>query len=93
MNTTMPINRSGALRPRRFTVNITPVERFGRIALGGAAAVFGVFLLTSAGSALAVVLELLLIAAGLDLVITGALGHCPLYQKLGFVPRSLQGTS
>ena len=71
------------------TVNITPAERGGRIVLGVAAIVAGVLLLTSAGSALAVVLEILLIAAGLDLAITGALGHCPLYARLGYTPRSL----
>ena len=75
---------------RRFTVNITPVERAGRILLGGIATVASIVLLTGAGSAVAVVLELLLAATGLDLVVTGALGHCPLYQKLGFVPRSLR---
>jgi hypothetical protein len=74
---------------RRPTVNITPTERAGRIVLGGAAAVAGVVLLASAGGALAVVLLLLLVLAGLDLVVTGALGHCPLYAKLGHVPRSL----
>jgi hypothetical protein len=72
------------------TVNITPAERAGRIVLGVAAIVAGVLLLTSAGSALAVVLEILLIAAGLDLAITGALGHCPLYAKLGYTPNSLR---
>jgi hypothetical protein len=78
-------------RPRgRLAVNITPPERFGRIVLGAAAAFAAVVLLASAGSILAVVLELLLLAAGVDLVVTGALGHCPLYQKLGFVPRSLR---
>jgi hypothetical protein len=39
---------------------------------------------------LAVVLELLLIAAELDLAVTGALGHCPLYAKLGYLPKSLR---
>ena len=78
---------------RRFSVNITPPERAGRILLGGAAAVAGVILLASAGTVVAVVLEVLLIAAGLDLVVTGALGHCPLYQKLGYVPASLRRTS
>jgi hypothetical protein len=34
-------------------------------------------------------MEALLGLAGLDLVVTGATGHCPLDQKLGFVPRSL----
>ena len=41
----------------------------------------------------AAVLEVLLIAAGLDLVITGMLGHCPLYQRLGHVPESLRRPS
>jgi Protein of unknown function (DUF2892) len=31
--------------------------------------------------------------AGLDLVVTGALGHCPLYHKLGRVPQSLRRTA
>ncbi len=77
-------------RRRPLTVNITPAERAGRVLIGGAAVVAAVVLLTSAGSILAVVLELLLGAAGLDLVVTGALGHCPLYNKLGYVPRSLR---
>ena len=75
---------------RRLTVNITPVERGGRIAIGLAAVIAGVILLVSAASALSVVFEILLIAAGLDLVVTGALGHCPLYQRLGHVPASLR---
>ena len=75
---------------RRLTVNITPAERAGRIIVGAIAAIAAVVLLTSAGSILAVVLEVLLGAAGVDLVVTGALGHCPLYQKLGYVPRSLR---
>ncbi|QGG94124.1 YgaP family membrane protein [Actinomarinicola tropica] len=73
---------------RRFSINITPAERAGRVILGAAAAIAGIVLLTSAGSA--VVLEILLVAAGLDLVVTGALGHCPLYQKLGYTPASLR---
>ena len=80
-------------KPRRLAVNITPAERVGRILLGTAAAITAIVLLTSAGSALAVILELLLFAAGLDLVVTGALGHCPLYKKLGYVPQSLRGQS
>ncbi len=80
-------------RQRRLAVNISPVERGGRIVLGLAAVIVGVTLLVSAGSALAIVLEILLIAAGLDLVITGALGHCPLYQRLGHVPASLRGSA
>jgi hypothetical protein len=78
---------------RRLAVNITPVERLGRIIIGVAAIVAAVVLLTSAASAVAVILEVLLAAAGLDLAVTGALGHCPLYNKLGFVPKSLRSPS
>ena len=81
----------GLRRQGRPSVNITPVERGGRIAIGLAAMIAGLVLIASAGSALAVILELLLIAAGLDLVVTGALGHCPLYQRLGYTPSSLVG--
>ena len=75
---------------RHPKVNVTPQERIGRIVLGTLGAVAGALLLASATTVLAVVLEILLIAAGLDLVVTGALGHCPLYQKLGHVPASLR---
>ena len=88
--TTQTLHAPAGSTRRRLTVNITPTERFGRIFIGAAAAIAAVVLLTSAGSILAVVLEVLLFAAGVDLVVTGALGHCPLYQKLGFVPRSLR---
>ena len=76
---------------RRPGINITPSERAGRVLIGGGAAIVGIVLLASAGGSLAIVLETLLVLAGLDLVVTGALGHCPLYAKLGHVPRSLRG--
>ena len=77
----------------RFTVNITPAERIGRIAVGIVGAIAGVLLLANGPSAFAALLEVLLIAAGLDLLVTGAIGHCPLYAKLGHVPRSLRSKS
>lgn len=73
-----------------WKVNISPAERAGRMLAGIAAAVAGIVLLTVATSIGAVVLETLLVIAGLDLLVTGAIGHCPLYQKLGHVPRSLR---
>lgn len=77
---------------RRFSLNITPAERLGRVVLGGAATLAGIVLITGgAGSTIGVILAALLAVAGLDLVVTGAIGHCPLYQKLGFVPRSIRG--
>jgi hypothetical protein len=63
---------------RRPAINIAPSERVGRIVLGGAAAIAGLVLLASAASALAVVLDVLLVLAGLDLVVTAALAHRPL---------------
>jgi|GEM_PF-1005434 len=75
---------------QRPTVNITSVERTGRVLIGLAAVISGAVLLSAAGSLFAVALEILLIATGLDLVVTGALGHCPLYHKLGFTPKSLK---
>jgi Protein of unknown function (DUF2892) len=77
---------------KRPEINITPSERAGRITLGGGAAVAGLVLLLSASGVLAIVLLVLLVLAGLDLLVTGALGHCPLYAKLGHVPRSLRRT-
>ena len=67
-------------------VNITAVERVGRIAIGAAAVVAAVALLLSAGSVVAVVLEVLLLLAGLDMIFTGVTGHCSLYQRLGRAP-------
>ena len=75
---------------KRFETNITPIERAGRIAIGAGAAILGGLLIASGGAVLAVALEALLVLAGLDLVVTGALGHCPLYRKLGHVPPSLR---
>jgi Protein of unknown function (DUF2892) len=75
---------------RRPSINITPPERVGRVLLGAAAVTAGALLLVTAGTILSVSLEVLLILTGLDLVITGALGHCPLYRRLGYVPSSLR---
>jgi hypothetical protein len=75
----------------RWTVNITPAERIARVVLGTLAAMTGVILLLDATSSIAVVLEGLLVLAGLDFLVTGALGHCPLYAKLGHMPASLKG--
>ena len=74
----------------RWKVNITPAERVGRILLGLVGAVGGILLLADSPTLLTGMLEVLLVLAGLDLVVTGATGHCPLYQKLAYFPRSLR---
>jgi len=68
-------------------VNISPVERAGRIVIGVAAAIVGTALLVGASSVLAIVLEAALIVLALDVVSTGITGHCSLYQRLGRAPR------
>lgn len=75
---------------KRPSINIAPVERAGRVVLGLLAAVTGGVLLVAGGSVVAVAFEVVLVLAGLDLVITGALGHCPLYARLGHVPKALR---
>ena len=75
---------------RRPSVNITPIERAGRVLVGLVGVLGGIALLASATGVLVGALEVLLILAGLDLIVTGALGHCPLYHKLGYTPRSLR---
>lgn len=72
------------------TVNITPLERAGRVVIGAVGLIGGIVLLVSATSAGIAVLEVLLGLAGLDLMVTGALGHCPLYHRLGYTPPSLR---
>ena len=75
---------------KRPVVNITPSERVGRVLLGAIGAIGGLVLLGSGPAAGIAVLEVLLVLTGLDLVVTGALGHCPLYRKLGYTPPSLR---
>jgi len=75
---------------QRPVVNITPTERLGRVLIGLVGLVGGIVLLASASSAAIVALEVLLVLAGLDMIVTGALGHCPLYKKLGHTPASLR---
>ena len=72
------------------TVNIAPLERAGRVLIGAIGLIGGIVLLASATSAGIAVLEVLLVLAGLDLMVTGALGHCPLYHRLGYTPPSLR---
>lgn len=83
------IATAGGRRRRRLSVNISPVERVGRIVIGLAAIFAGIVLFVPASSTLAAILVLLFIITGIDLVVTGVLGHCPLYQRLSYVPPSL----
>jgi len=61
-----------------------------RVVEGLTGVVGGLLLLLGSPTALSGALEVLLVLAGLDLMVTGALGHCPLYHKLGYVTMSLR---
>lgn len=87
---TRPRKRRMERQVKRPPINITPVERAARVAVGVVGIIAGTLLLAQAGGTVAVLLEVLLVLAGLDLVMTGAVGHCPLYKRLGYVPRSLR---
>lgn len=80
-------------RAKLWEVNITPVERIGRIIIGIAGIAGGILLLAGTPTLLTGFLEVLLVLTGVDMLITGASGHCPLYKKLGYTPKSLQGES
>ena len=58
--------------------------------LGLIGAVGGILLLAGSSTALTGTLEGLLALAGLDMAVTGATGLCTLYQRLGFLRRSLR---
>ena len=75
---------------KRLTVNVGPQERVARIVVGLVGVVVGIVVLTGAPGAVVAVLAVLLGVAGLDLVVTGSLGHCPLYARLGHVPASVR---
>ena len=77
----------------QHTQNIGNGERVGRVILGAALAVLGIVVVVAGPSLWGWVGALLAGAAGIDLIVTGARGYCPLYARLGHMPRSLHGTA
>jgi len=79
---------------KRPIININPVERAGRVLIGLLGVVGGVVLLAGSAGVLTAVLAILFAVAGLMLVVTGALGYCPLYHdEVGHKPASLRKTA
>jgi small neutral amino acid transporter SnatA (MarC family) len=65
--------------------NLGTIERLLRVALGGALAIWAlVVLLIGGGSLISLLLYVALIALGVDFVVTGIRGYCPLYNRLGW---------
>lgn len=66
------------------TKNVGTAERTLRVALGGALAVWALVLLFGGGNLIWLLLYIALIALGVDFVVTGIRGYCPLYNFLGW---------
>lgn len=66
------------------TKNVGTVDRIVRVTLGGALVSWAAVRLLGGGGAVALLADLALIALGLDFVVTGIRGHCPLYERLGW---------
>ena len=65
--------------------NVGMIERVLRVALGGTLAIWFLVQLFSGGAGLIyVLLQIALVLLGVDFVVTGVLGYCPLYNRLGW---------
>lgn len=64
--------------------NVGAGERTLRIVFGGALATWGALMLLDGGSAIRLLLYVSLVALGIDFVVTGVRGYCPLYYRLGW---------
>lgn len=65
--------------------NVGSAERAARVVGGGLLAAVGLALIALAGGSVwLVAADVVLILLGLDFVVTGATGHCPLYRWLGW---------
>lgn len=64
--------------------NIGTIERILRVVLGGALAVWALSLFLGGGAVVWRLVDVALIALGLDFVVTGIRGYCPLYKRLGW---------
>lgn len=68
----------------RREVNVGNGERIARVIGGGSAMFWGLLLILSGPGPLFVWLAVAtLIALGVDFVVTGLTGYCPLYHRLG----------
>lgn len=67
-----------------MTKNLGTVERVVRVALGGSLAVWAFSLFLGGDGLVWRLADGALIVLGLDFVVTGIRGYCPLYNRLGW---------
>ena len=72
------------MRAQTGAKNVGTIERVSRVVLGGALAVWALWLLLSGGPVVWLLLYVALVALGVDFVVTGIRGYCPLYKWLGW---------
>lgn len=75
--------------------NLGTIERVLRVALGGTVAIWVLVLLLGNGGLVERLLYVAVIALGVDFVVTGLRGYCPLYKRLGWstAPPEAQGSN
>ena len=64
--------------------NLGTSERVLRVALGGVLAIWALVFFLGGGGLIWRLLYVALIALGVDFVVTGIRGYCPLYNRLGW---------
>ena len=64
--------------------NLGMIERVVRVVLGGALAIWAVAQFLGGDVFVWRLLDVALIALGVDFVVTGIRGYCPLYKQLGW---------
>ncbi len=64
--------------------NVGTIERVLRVTLGGALAIWALLSLFDGNGLIWILLYVALIALGVDFVVTGVRGYCPLYKRIGW---------
>lgn len=64
--------------------NVGTIERAVRVALGGGLTIWALVLLFGGAGLIWLLVDVALVALGVDFVVTGIRGYCPLYNLLGW---------
>lgn len=67
-----------------MTKNLGSIERVLRVVLGGALAIWALVMFFGGAGLIWRLVYIAVIALGVDFIITGIRGYCPLYNRLGW---------